>query len=59
MKRISVFIGILMMFGAFGCTNGTCRCEGQFTGGVKEGIKLGIGEECSDLEPMLGKCTEE
>ena len=58
MKRIFIFLGILMLVGAYSCNTKTCRCENQF-GQVQEGIELGVGEDCSDLEPMLGTCTEE
>ncbi len=58
MKHIYIFLGIIMLVSAFGCNSKTCRCEDRF-GNVQEGIELSLGEDCSDLEPMLGTCTEE
>jgi len=57
-KRIYIFLGTIMLVCAYSCNSKTCRCEDQF-GNVQEGIELSAGEDCSDLEPMLGTCTEE
>jgi len=38
-----------------GCKKRVCRCES--IGGVQE-VPILPSEECDDLEPMMGSCTE-
>jgi len=49
---------MLVLIGLVGCTKRTCKCV-DMSGRVTTGIDIGPTEECSDLEPMMGDCTEE
>ena len=55
--KLLLFIALLML-SATSCKKRTCTCV-DIGGTVQTGIKLTASEECSDLEPMMGECTEE
>jgi hypothetical protein len=55
MKRILLFISIVLLIVVSGCEKRVCRCESL---GTVQEVSIVPGEECSDLEPMMGECTE-
>ena len=58
MKRFLTISTFLLLFLLTGCSkNGTCTCVDVFGG--EQTVELAPLQECSDLEPMMGSCTED
>jgi hypothetical protein len=58
MKTKLIVLGMLILLSSYSCKKRTCRCV-DMGGHVTTGININATEECSDLEPMMGDCTEE
>ncbi len=56
MKRAPIILTFFLLFAVFGCSKTTCTCVDIFGG--EQQVELTAFETCSDLEPMMGNCTE-
>jgi len=57
MKRAPIILVCLLFLAIFGCSKKTCTCVDIFGG--EQTVELTAFETCSDLEPMMGSCTED
>lgn len=56
MKRAPIILTCFLLLVIFGCSKTTCTCVDIFGG--EQQVELTAFEKCSDLEPMMGSCTE-
>lgn len=57
MKRASVILTCFLLLALTGCSKTTCTCVDIFGG--EQTVELTAFETCSDLEPMMGSCSED
>ncbi len=57
MKRAPIILICFLFLAIFGCSKRTCTCVDIFGG--EQTVEISAFETCSDLEPMMGSCTQD